>query len=94
MDARRAFVPLFERYGVQLVLSGHDHDYQRSKVINGVTYVVTGAAAGTRRTGEADFTAVSFSWHSYVELGVYPDRLVGRVMNQDDRVADQWLLRP
>jgi Icc-related predicted phosphoesterase len=50
---RHAFVPLFERYGVQLVLSGHDHDYQRSKPINGVTYVVSGAAAGTRRTGTA-----------------------------------------
>jgi 3',5'-cyclic AMP phosphodiesterase CpdA len=91
-DTRRAFVPLFERYGVQLVLSGHDHDYQRSKVINGVTYIVTGAAAGTRRTGKNDFTEVAFSWHSYVELGVYPDRLVGRVMNQDNRVADQWVL--
>jgi 3',5'-cyclic AMP phosphodiesterase CpdA len=94
MAVREAFVPLFERYGVQLVLSGHEHDYERSIPINGVTYVVTGAAAGTRRTGEESFTAVSFSWHSYVELGVYPDRLVGRVLNQDDRVADEWVLRP
>ena len=62
--------------------------------INGVTYVVTGAAAGTRRTGEDDFTAVSFSWHSFVELGIYPDRLVGRALNQDDRVADEWTLSP
>ena len=93
MDVRRAFAPIFERFGVQLVLSGHDHDYQRSKLINSVTYVVTGAAAGTRRTGEASFTAVSFSWHSFVELGVWRDRLVGRVMNQDDRIADQWTLR-
>ena len=38
MSVREDFVPLFERYGVQLVLSGHDHDYQRSKPINGVTY--------------------------------------------------------
>ena len=37
----------FERYGVQLVLSGHDHDYQRSTPINGVTYVVSGAARPT-----------------------------------------------
>jgi hypothetical protein len=33
LDARRAFAPLFERYGVQLVVSGHDHDYQRSNPI-------------------------------------------------------------
>ena len=87
MDVRRAFTPLFERHGVQLVLSGHDHDYQRSVPINGVTYVVTGGAAGTRRTGEADFTAVSFSWHHFVELAVFPDRLVLRAINQDLRVA-------
>jgi 3',5'-cyclic AMP phosphodiesterase CpdA len=92
-DVRAAFTPLFERYGVQLVLSGHDHDYQRSKPLSGVTYIVSGAAAGTRRTGDADFTAVSFSWHSFVEVAVWPDRIVGRALNQDDRVADQWTLR-
>ncbi len=90
--ARDAFVPLFERYGVQLVLSGHEHDYQRSEKIHGVTYVVSGAASGTRRTGEADFTAVSFSWHHFLELGVFPDRLVGRAVNQEERVADTWTI--
>jgi hypothetical protein len=93
MDVRRAFVPLFERYGVQLVVSGHDHDYQRSKSINGVTYVVTGAGAGTRRTGEDDFTAASFSWHHFVELGAYRDHLVIRPVNQDRRVADEAIMR-
>jgi 3',5'-cyclic AMP phosphodiesterase CpdA len=87
-DVRRTFSPIFERNGVQLVLSGHDHDYQRSKRIRGVTYVVTGAAAGTRRTGEESFTAVSFSWHHFVDIGVFPDRLVLRAVNQDGRVAD------
>lgn len=91
-DARRAFVPLFERYGVQLVLSGHDHDYQRSEPIKGVTYVVTGGAAGTRRTGDAAFTAVSFSWHHFVELAVFPDRLVLRAVNQDLRIADDAVI--
>ena len=38
---RRSWVPLFERYGVRLVLSGHDHNYQRFER-NGVTYVVNG----------------------------------------------------
>jgi hypothetical protein len=93
-NVREAFSPLFERYGVQLVLAGHDHDYQRSVPINGVTYIVSGAAAGTRRTGDADFTAVSFSWHSYLELAIYPDRLIGRVLGQDNRIADEWTLFP
>lgn len=90
---RRTFVPLFERYGVQLVLSGHDHDYQRSKPINGV-YIVSGAAAGTRRTGEDHFTAESFSWHHFVELAVFDDHLVVRAVNQDERVADEAVILP
>lgn len=94
LDARQAFGPLFAENGVQLVLSGHDHDYQRSVPIDGVTYVVTGAASGTRRTGEADFTAVSFSWHHYLDVAVYADRLVLRAVNQDQRVADEWTLTP
>jgi 3',5'-cyclic AMP phosphodiesterase CpdA len=93
-EVRAAFVPLFERYGVQLVISGHDHDYQRSVPIKGVTYVVTGGAAGTRRTGEDYFTAVSFSWHHFVELGVFRDRLVIRAVNQDRRVADEASVVP
>lgn len=91
-EARAAFSPLFARYGVQLVLSGHDHDYQRSRPVDGVTYVVTGAAAGTRRTGEASFTARSFSWHSFVELAVFDDALVLRAVNQDVRVADEAVI--
>jgi acid phosphatase type 7 len=34
-------VPVFEYYGVRLVISGHDHAYIRS-VKNGVTYIVSG----------------------------------------------------
>ncbi len=93
-EVRRAFAHLFERYGVQLVLSGHDHDYQRSKPINGVTYVVSGAASGTRRTGEASFTAVSWSWHHFLDVTVFADRLVLRAVNQDGLVADEAEIAP
>lgn len=92
VDVRDAFATTFERFGVQLVLSGHDHDYQRSVPIRGTTYVVSGAAAGSRRTSERDFTAASFSWHHFLELDIYADRLIGRAVNQSGRVADVWTL--
>ncbi|HEY3449599.1 MAG TPA: metallophosphoesterase [Myxococcales bacterium] len=38
---RSLYAPLFEQYGVDIVFSGHDHDYERSTT-NGVKYVVTG----------------------------------------------------
>jgi predicted phosphodiesterase len=91
-DVRAIFSPIFERNGVQLVLSGHDHDYQRSLLIDGVTYVVSGAGATTRRTGYDDFTAMSFSWHHFVEIDVFDRHLVVRAVNQDLRVADRFAL--
>ena len=92
LEIRRELAPLMEEYGVQLVLSGHDHDYQRSTTINGVTYVVSGAGSGSRRTGEDDFTAMSFSWLHFLDIAVYPDHLVVRPVNDELRVADELVL--
>lgn len=38
---QKKIVPLFERYNVDIVFSGHHHCYERLK-IRGVTYIVTG----------------------------------------------------
>jgi tartrate-resistant acid phosphatase type 5 len=40
-------VPLFEEAGVRLVLSGHEHNFQHA-VVNGIHYVVSGAAGKLR----------------------------------------------
>lgn len=37
---------LFEKYGIDLVLSGHDHIHARTAPINGVTYFESGNASG------------------------------------------------
>lgn len=55
------WVPLFERYGVQLVLSGHDHAYERFERRNGVTYVIHGG-------GGAPLYPVLFCLPSYPDL--------------------------
>lgn len=39
------WVPLFERFDVTLVLTGHQHDYEHSRV-RGVDYVVSGGGGG------------------------------------------------
>jgi hypothetical protein len=45
---RKAFEPLFVKYGVALVLSGHDHFYERIKPQQGIHYFVIGASAKLR----------------------------------------------
>jgi 3',5'-cyclic AMP phosphodiesterase CpdA len=94
LKARNAITPIVERHHVQLVLSGHDHDYQRSVPINGVTYVVSGAGSGTRRTGEASFTEESFSSRHFLDMSVFADRMVVRAVIHDGSVADEFVLTP
>jgi predicted phosphodiesterase len=88
----RSLVPLYERHGVDLVLAGHDHDYQRTKPQHGVVYVVSGAAAKRRPTARADFTAMAASTYEFVELAVYADRLQLRAVDQHGGVFDQTTL--
>lgn len=92
-SVQKYFVPLFEKYGVTLVLAGHDHDYQRSVPINGITYVVSGAAAYLRPAGRNEFTEVSWSTYSFVDLVVYPDRIEAQAIDHEGRAIDSFDLR-
>lgn len=85
---QQRWVPLFELYDVPLVLAGHDHDYQRSKPIGGVTYVVSGGAATLRPTGRESFTEVSTSTLHYVDLLAEDDRLTLRAIDQSGMLFD------
>jgi 3',5'-cyclic AMP phosphodiesterase CpdA len=94
LEVRDRVVPILRRHGVQLVLSGHDHDYQRSNELDGVTYVVSGAGSGTRRTGSRDFTAVSFAAPHFLDIAIYPDRLLLRPVTDEGEVGDSVEIRP
>jgi hypothetical protein len=74
---RAALAPIFERHHVQLVLSGHDHDYERIIPQKGVAYVVTGGGGvGTRSVGSSSFTAFSEDVIHFVYAEVGSDELV------------------
>ena len=76
LDVRAAFAPLFERYGVQIVLSAHDHDYERlvpwregtnaagQAVVN---FVSGGGGAPLYPVGRNAWTATSRSAHHYLK---------------------------
>lgn len=76
LDVRETFSPAFERFGVQLVLSGHDHDYERMNVMGGVTYVVTGGGGySIRPITHSDFTAHIESTFQFMRGEVGPNEL-------------------
>ncbi|MDH3499823.1 MAG: metallophosphoesterase [Acidimicrobiia bacterium] len=82
-DVQEAWVPLFEEYGVDLVLAGHDHDYQRSVPINGITYLVSGAGARLRDAGYEDFTAYAESVLHFLDIVVWEDRIEVSAISRD-----------
>jgi 3',5'-cyclic AMP phosphodiesterase CpdA len=54
LGLRETWLPLFDRYGVDLVLCGHDHDYERSWPVRGCNHnagrdAATGASVDTRQ---------------------------------------------
>ena len=73
---REHFVPLFEKHDVSLVLLGHEHDYERTDAIDGVTYVVTGGGGhGTRAVGHSGFTAFADDVAHFVFVEATTDAL-------------------
>ena len=51
LKLREVLEPLFIKYNVSLVLSGHDHTYERIKPQNGIAYFVEGSS-GQLRDGD------------------------------------------
>ena len=62
VDLRVLLEPLFVKYGVNVVFSGHDHVYERIKPQQGIYYFLSGAAGQLRRGDlqKSDLTAAGF----------------------------------
>ncbi len=56
---RKVVEPIFLRYGVNMVLAGHDHFYERIKPQKGIYYFVSGAGAKLRAGDVKDNSALT-----------------------------------
>lgn len=104
---RNAFAPVFEKYGVDLVLTGHDHNYERSKPMKGTTpqaswapgapvYLVVGSGGASLRS----FPSSQPSWSQfrnnqhkgYLDVVVQGGTLTGKWITTDGEVIDTFTL--
>jgi len=62
LELRGILEPIFQKYGVQVVFSGHDHVYERITPQKGIWYFTEGSSGQLRRGDArgASFTAKSF----------------------------------
>ena len=91
--AQEHLVPLLSRHRVDLVLSGHDHDYERVEPQHGVTYVVSGGGCKTTRVSRSRFTAVAERTLQFLHVEVVDSHLTATCVRVDGSVADRLTLR-
>ncbi len=93
-------VPLFEKYGVDVVFAGHEHNYERIKPMREfessgrpITYIVTGGG-GTdlRPVGKNARTAYSESIHHFMGVTVDDQRISIQAIDQGGRVFDSTVV--
>jgi Calcineurin-like phosphoesterase len=96
--AQRALLPSIAGEGVDLVLNGHDHDYQRFGPIDGVTYIVAGGGGaslhpvGECPDGTPDPVASNDDQHSFLYLTAGPNVLTGTAVAADGAVLDSFTI--
>jgi len=95
LTMRRTIEPLVRRHGVELVVSGHDHNYERVKPVFGVTYVVTGSAgAPIHPVHPQSFTAKVRLEPHYVLVDVEKRGLTLRAINLKGHTFDSCVIPP
>lgn len=90
---RKHLEPLFTRYGVSTVFSGHDHIYERTRPQQGIQYFVTGAGGKTRR-GDVDLNsslrAMSYDEDNHFMLIDIDDRQISfQAISESGIVVDR-----
>ncbi len=91
---RNRLQPLFEKYRVDLVLSGHQHNYQRG-LHNGVNYITSGGAGGpldSDRVEEHFVFKTTLLEHHYLMMSASRAGLAIRVHSINDKVLDSFYI--
>ena len=95
VDLRVLLEPIFLKYGVNVVFSGHDHVYERVKPQKGIFYFVSGAA-GQLRQGNmrpTDQTAAYFDQdQSFMLVEIAGAELHFQAISRGGNVVDSGVL--
>ncbi|MEO8099371.1 MAG: metallophosphoesterase [Acidobacteriota bacterium] len=91
IEIRKVLEPLFLKYGVSLVLSGHEHFYERIKPQKGIQYFVVGGSAKVRKGDiqKTDLTAKGYdSDNSFMLCEIDKDTLYFQAISRTGITID------
>jgi hypothetical protein len=95
LEMRALLEPLFVKYGVSLVLSGHEHFYERIKPQRGIYYFIVGSSAKLRKDGIArtDLTVKGFSSDlAFTLMELVDDQLSFQTITRTGQAVDAGVL--
>lgn len=85
--------PILRRHHVDLVLAGHDHHYERTLPIDGITHIVSGGGCKLTPVNPNAFTSFATSTLEFMLFDIHGDRLTGRCIDPTGQVIDRFELR-
>ena len=97
--AVRPIVPLYEKYGVDIVFFGHLHTYQRTLPVfsdiidrkNGVIYLQGGGAGGNLEDftpNRSWFSAKTYRGHHYFTISIFDEELQMKMYDSNGNMKD------
>jgi len=102
--ARQYITPILDKYGVQIVCSGDEHNYQRTLPVlagaavaadAGTVYITTGGGgADLYNTNLNPLAAMSESAHHYMRVSVAGTKLTARAIRPDGSEIEAVTLSP
>jgi 3',5'-cyclic AMP phosphodiesterase CpdA len=95
VDLRVLLEPVFVKYGVNVVFSGHDHVYERLKPQKGIQYFVSGSAGQLRKGNlePSDQTAAGFDQdQSFMVVEVVGGDLFFEAISRTGRTVDSGVI--
>jgi DNA repair exonuclease SbcCD nuclease subunit len=95
LGLREQIEPLFIKNGVDVVLTGHEHFYERLKPQNGIHYIVSGSSAKLRRgnIGQSAMTAKGFDeGFTFMIVEIIGDELHFQTISDQGKTIDSGVI--
>lgn len=91
LELRKVLEPLFVQFGVDVVIAGHEHFYERTKPQKDIVHFISGAAGKLRKgdVEKTDLTAAAFDQdRSFMLVEVNDDTLYFQSISRTGKVVD------
>lgn len=93
---RKVVEPIFLKYGVNMVLAGHDHFYERIKPQKGIYYFVSGAGGKLRPGDVKDNSPLTAKFYdrdmSFMLAEIVDDQFYFQVLSRTGETVDSGVL--